>query len=137
MAWLQPKIKWEKEDCFCISPDYERIRGNLLYLQKNAAAITTMPEYSKMKDYTVQDVPLADFFNSVERNLQAVAQAVQDHEQYRTKIFSPNDPVWDWRDLERIEQMQLQIYMDLKAIKNGQQQLRFSLGGGVFGSYIS
>lgn len=137
MKWSAPKLQWSEKDNFCLVPDYERIRGNLLYLQQKAAQITQKPEYAQMKDYTIQDVPLMDFFNSVEFNLRAAAQAVQERDQYQTKRFAANDTVWDWRDLERIEKMQLQIYMDLKAIEDGQQMLAFCLGGGMFDAYIS
>ena len=136
MDWTTPKTTWLSGDSFCLAPDYERIRGNLLYLQERAAQLLQKPDYAQMKDYTIQDVPLADFFNAVEQNLQAVAQAVQQRESYQTKTFAANDLVWDWRDLERIEQMQLQIYMDLKAIEEGQQRLAFCLGGGIFGTFV-
>lgn len=136
MDWTTPKTTWLSGDSFCLAPDYERIRGNLLYLQERAAQLLQKPDYTQMKDYTIQDVPLADFFNAVEHNLQAVAQAVQQRESYQTKTFAANDLVWDWRDLERIEQMQLQIYMDLKAIEEGQQRLAFCLGGGIFGTFV-
>lgn len=136
MDWIIPKITWKEEDTFCIEPDYARIRGNLLYLQERAAQLLQKPEYAQMQDYTIQDIPLADFFNTVENNLQAIAQAVQERVGYQTKTFSANDLVWDWRDLERIEQMQLQIYMDLKSIESGQQTLAFCLGGGIFGTYL-
>ena len=136
MNWTTPKTIWLAGDSFCLVPDYERIRGNLLYLQQRAAQLLQKPEYAQMKDYVIQDVPLADFFNAVEQNLQAAAQAVQQRESYQSKSFAANDLAWDWRDLERIEQMQLQIYMDLKAIEESQQTLAFCLGGGIFGTFL-
>lgn len=136
MAWTTPKTKWLATDSFYLNPDYERIWGNLLYLQQKAAELLQKPQYMAMQDYTIQDVPLPDFFNVVEQNLRAAAQAVQNRSEYQTKVFAANDLAWDWRDLERIEQMQLQIYMDLQSIENGQQTLAFCLGGGLFGAYL-
>lgn len=136
MEWKTPKTSWTEEDVFYLDPDYERIRGNLLYLQQRAAAITTRPEYDLMKEYTIDDVPLMDFFNRVEENLAALADAVQPRPEYSTRAFIPGDLVWDWRDLERIERMLLQIHNDLNAIESGQQKLAFCLGGGVFGAFL-
>ena len=137
MAWQTPKISWTESDAFRLDPDYERIRGNLLYLRQRAAAITRRPDYGEMSSYTADGLPLADFFNRVEENLAALADAVQLRPEYSTRSFSPGSLVWDWRDLERIEGMLLQIYNDLNAIENGQQKLAFCLGGGLFGTFVS
>lgn len=137
MAWKTPKISWTESDAFRLDPDYERIRGNLLYLRQRAAAITRRPEYGEMSSYTADGLPLADFFNRVEENLAALADAVQPRPEYSTRSFSPGSLVWDWRDLERIEGMLLQVYNDLNAIESGQQKLAFCLGGGLFGTFVS
>ncbi len=137
MAWQTPKISWTESDAFRLDPDYERIRGNLLYLRQRAAAITRRPEYGEMSSYTADGLPLADFFNRVEENLAALADAVQPRPEYSTRSFSPGSLVWDWRDLERIEGMLLQVYNDLNAIESGQQKLAFCLGGGLFGTFVS
>lgn len=137
MAWQTPKTSWAETDAFRLDPDYERIRGNLLYLRQRAAAITQKPGYGQMQAYAVDGVPLAEFFNRVEENLAALAAAVQPRPEYATRAFVPGDLVWDWRDLERIEGMLLQIYNDLNAIENGQQKLAFCLGGGLFGTFVS
>lgn len=137
MAWQTPKISWTESDAFRLDPDYERIRGNLLYLRQRAAAITRRPDYGEMSSYTADGLPLADFFNRVEENLAALADAVQPRLEYSTRSFSPGSLVWDWRDLERIEGMMLQVYNDLNAIESGQQKLAFCLGGGLFGTFVS
>lgn len=137
MAWQTPKISWTESDAFRLDPDYERIRGNLLYLRQRAAAITRRPDYGEMSSYTADGLPLADFFNRVEENLAALADAVQPRPEYSTRSFSPSSLVWDWRDLERIEGMLLQVYNDLNAIESGQQKLAFCLGGGLFGTFVS
>lgn len=137
MAWQTPKISWTESDAFRLDPDYERIRGNLLYLRQRAAAITRRPDYGEMSSYTADGLPLADFFNRVEESLAALADAVQPRPEYSTRSFSPGSLVWDWRDLERIEGMLLQVYNDLNAIESGQQKLAFCLGGGLFGTFVS
>lgn len=137
MAWQTPKISWTESDAFRLDPDYERIRGNLLYLRQRAAAITRRPDYGEMSSYTADGLPLANFFNRVEENLAALADAVQLRPEYSTRSFSPGSLVWDWRDLERIEGMLLQVYNDLNAIESGQQKLAFCLGGGLFGTFVS
>ena len=137
MAWQTPKISWTESDAFRLDPDYERIRGNLLYLRQRAAAITRRPDYGEMSSYTADGLPLADFFNRVEENLAALADAVQPRPKYSTRSFSPGSLVWDWRDLERIEGMLLQVCNDLNAIESGQQRRAFCLGGGLFGTFVS
>lgn len=137
MAWQTPKISWTESDAFRLDPDYERIRGNLLYLRQRAAAITRRPDYGEMSSYTADGLPLAGFFNRVEENLAALADAVQPRPEYSTRSFSPGSLVWDWRDLERIEGMLLQVCNDLNAIESGQQKLAFCLGGGLFGTFVS
>lgn len=137
MAWQTPKTVWAETDTFRLTPDYERIRDNLLYLRQRAAAVTQRPEYGLMEDQTVDGLPLADFFNRVEENLAALATAVQTRPEYSTRSFFPGSLVWDWRDLERIEGMLLKIYNDLNAIEDGQQKLAFCLGGGYFGTFVS
>lgn len=137
MEWQTPKTEWAQGDAFCLTPDYERIRGNLLYLRQRAAAITRKPAYGNMEDYTVDGLPLADFFNRVEENLAALAAAVQPRPEYATRSFMPGDFVWNRQDLERIEGMLLKIYNDLNAIEDGQQTLAFCLGGGQLGTFVS
>ena len=86
MAWQTPKTTWAGQDAFRLDPDYERIRGNLLYLRQRAAAITQKPGYSQM-----QAMPWmgflwqSSFFNQVEENLAALAAAVQPRPEYATR----------------------------------------------------
>lgn len=93
MAWQTPKTTWAESDSFCLAPDYERIRGNLLYLHQRAAAITRRPDYGQMSSYTADGLPLADFFNRVEENLAALADAVQPRPEYSIRSFSPGSLV--------------------------------------------
>ena len=136
MEWIAPKLDWNGKDPFALDPDYTRIRQNLLYLQQKASEVVGRPDYAQMKEYSIKDVPLAEFFNRVEENLARVEQLVQNGG-YRAKHFKPGDFVWDWQDLNQIEALEQSIYNDLRMIENGQQMLAFYLGGGIFGAFVS
>lgn len=136
-TWQPPKTNWQPGDAFCLDPDYARIRGNLLYLQAWAGRIARRAALEDMAQLEIRDIPYAEFFNTVERNLAAVAAAVYPRPDYQTRQLSAGKPVWDWRDLDRIEGMELQIWYDLTALEAGLQKLQFKLGGGLLGTYIS
>lgn len=135
MEWQTPKTDWKVEDTFYLDRDYRRIRGNLDYLRKEAARVVGPVAYT-WTEWEQRQVPLASFFNQVEENLAAAAEAVQQRASYQTRQFGPEMAVWDWRDLNRIESMIRQIALDLKAIEQGQPKLAFCLGGGLFGAYL-
>lgn len=135
MEWQTPKTDWKVEDTFYLDRDYRRIRGNLDYLRNEAARVVGPVAYT-WTEWEQRQVPLASFFNQVEENLAAAAEAVQQRTSYQTRQFGPEIAVWDWRDLNRIESMTRQIALDLKAIEQGQAKLAFCLGGGLLGSYL-
>lgn len=136
-VWQTPKIDWTATDEFRLTPDYERIRGNLEYLQAWAARVARRAELTPMPDESIDGLPYPEFFNRVEQNLAAVAAAVCPRESYETRSFVAGRPVWDWRDLCRIEGMERQIYRDLRALESSLPDLAFLLGGGTFGAILS
>lgn len=136
MEWKTPKTDWKAEDAFYLELDYRRIRGNLDYLRNQAARVMGRVAYTWTREWNQQQVPVAEFFNQVEENLKAVAEAVQQRSSYETRHFGPEMVVWDWRDLNRIERMIEQIALDLKAIEQGQPRLAFCLGGGWLGTAL-
>ncbi|MEG2501063.1 MAG: hypothetical protein RSA78_08340, partial [Oscillospiraceae bacterium] len=107
--WITPKTNWTKDDTFNISPDYERIRGNILYLKAEAVKLYLSFTLNVMADYAMTDLPYAEFFNNVEDNLRLIYDKTYKRVNYSTRALRINEPIWDWRDLVRIESMTLQI----------------------------
>ena len=136
-VWQAPKTYWAATDEFRLEPDYERIRGNLEHLQAWAARIARRAELTPMPGERVDGLPYPEFFNRVEQNLAAVAAAVCPRASYETRSFTAGRPVWDWRDLDRIEGIEKQIGQDLQAMENSLPDLALLLGGGVFGAILS
>lgn len=135
--WQTPKTDWTATDEFRLAPDYERIRGNLEHLQAWAARVAGRAELAPMPDEDIDGLPYPEFFNRVEENLAAVAGAVYPRAGYETRSFAAGKPVWDWRDLDRIEGMEEQICRDLRALESSLPGLAFLLGGGTFGAILS
>ncbi|MEG1754352.1 MAG: hypothetical protein RR234_10615, partial [Christensenella sp.] len=74
-------------------------------------------------------LPHAEFFNNVENGLKAIYDNTFKRNSYTTKTFIVNAPVWDWRDLNRIEGITAQIYADFAAQSLAKPKLKFQLGG--------
>lgn len=136
MPWQTPKTSWAAADEFRLAPDYERIKNNLLYLQTWAAQLTQASLLQPMADYQISGLPYAEFFNRVEQNLATLATVIYPRPDYETRSFLLGGRVWDWRDLDRIESMALQLYQDLAALAAAQRKCKFKLGGGLIGSFI-
>ncbi|MEG2022279.1 MAG: hypothetical protein RR087_10945 [Oscillospiraceae bacterium] len=127
--WITPKTNWTKDDTFDISPDYERIKGNILYLKAEAAKLYMPFALNSMADYSIMDLPHAEFFNNVENGLKAIYDNTFKRNSYIARTLVANAPVWDWRDLNRIESMSAQIYADFTAQSLAKPKLKFMLGG--------
>lgn len=127
--WITPKTDWTKDDTFDISPDYERIKSNILHLKAEAAQLYLPFSINNMSDYSIKSLPYEDFFNNVENGLRAIYDNTFKCSTYFSKTFIENAPVWDWRDLNRIESIILQIYTDFAAQSLAKPRLKFQLGG--------
>lgn len=135
MAWITPKTDWQREDPFDLSPDYERIRGNLLYLRDWADRLGDAPALPALGEYAIQDVPDPDFFNHVEQASAALAGHLAAR-RVMSRTLEANGGIWDADDLNRIEEMALTAYQDFASAEVNRPRLAFVLGGGMFGSYL-
>ncbi|MEG0764209.1 MAG: hypothetical protein RR424_10345 [Oscillospiraceae bacterium] len=127
--WITPKTNWTKDDTFDISPDYERIKGNILHLKAEAAQLYLPFSINNMSDYSIKSLPYEEFFNNVENGLKAIYDNTFKRNSYTSKTFIANATVWDWRDLNRIEGVTAQIYVDFMAQSLAKPKLKFMLGG--------
>lgn len=129
--WRPPKTNWVRTDAFSVTVDYVRIRDNLLYLRDMAARLYPSITLDGLREYGITDIPVAAFFNDVERGLQSIYTHTVRRDSYRTRTLRVGDRVWDYGDLNRVEAMELQLYRDLQA--HQRRTLKFVLGGGYPG----
>lgn len=136
MSWQTPKTDWTASDYFELS-DYERIRGNLLYLQKAARLLYPPVAFSAMQEYTMEDLPYLDFWRTPDENLSALLAGTFCRPLYEgAGDWRENGPVWDDDALNRIESACLHLYEDLQVQAASKQRLAFQMGGGIFGACI-
>lgn len=101
MAWVTPKTDWKLQpvdslgryngDWFRVA-DYERIKGNLEYLNERISAIFTTTAFISMPGQSVSDYPYYDRLNNIERNIDILKTALP---------FSPSLPATrTWYDMD-------------------------------------
>ena len=135
--WIAPKTNWTAADVFDLSPDYERIRGNILYLQEKARRLYLSFDLADMAGYAVDDFPFAEFFSHVDNNVDTLLDnTFRPPRIDRARDYSTNGRIWDYNDLNRIESALLRLYHDLNAQEQARMKLAFKLGGGMFGTCI-
>lgn len=142
MAWQTPKTDWAPVDqdgnqmYFNLVPDYARIKGNIEYLRDFGNILYSNFDINAMEEYTIEDLPYSDFLNTVESNVELIASKTYSPPGFQKgKIFLGNDTVWNYKDLNRIENNLLLIYNTLNSQYEGMHTLAFetgiTLGGGM------
>lgn len=137
MAWTTPKTDWKSTDSFDLDPDYVRIRGNILHLADIARRLYPTVPLANMADYTIADIPCADFFNAVDGNVDALLDGCfRPSRIVRGREYAANGRIWDADDLNRIESALAALYDILRAQENTRPVLAFTMGGDLFGACI-
>lgn len=99
MAWVEPKTNWKNGDAFNLSPDYDRIKENIEYLQRLYRVQGT-----SLGTFTLSDIPLVSFFNDIVINTELISP-------YPTlRHYSTGGCVWGAKDLNDIEGIHLYAY---------------------------
>lgn len=126
--WQQPKINWEAEDSVGCD-DYNRIKGNLIFLRDLASTLYTDFGLEEMgKDKGEEDYPYADEFNRIEKNLQIIANNTWGADYGESTEFYENGTFIDFAELNRIESASLSLYNQLTNQYEGRRMLAFMLG---------
>lgn len=126
--WQQPKINWEAEDNVGCD-DYNRIKGNLIFLRDLASTLYTDFGLEEMgKDKGEEDYPYADEFNRIEKNLQIIANNTWGADYGESTEFYENGTFIDFAELNRIESASLSLYNQLTNQYEGRRMLAFMLG---------
>lgn len=131
--WQQPKTDWQVGDFFNIE-DYNRIKGNLEEIQKQALILWPAFPFEEMgADKTYQDYGFyADELNRFEVNVDNVYRGTFNCTVGNRETFYDNQPFIDWRELNRIEEACRFIHNNIQSRINGRKKLAFTLNGGDF-----
>lgn len=133
MAWVTPKTDWKPTDTFNLSPDYDRIKGNIEYLQSFGK--TMYPEFSikVMSAYDITGFPYPSFLNTIVENTQTVAERTWMPSGFLPMAtYEGNQPAWNDADLNAIEGNLLMTYNVLQGQFAVLPKLSFDLGGTEF-----
>lgn len=140
--WITPKTNWACYydangryigDFFEID-DWRRIIGNLYYLKELAYKMYPVFPYNDMGDKKqYNDLPYANEWNAIERNLDYLIQYTYKFDIGKTRTYYPEMPAVNYDDLNRIESACLKIYEGLTGQYEGLRVLAFTLGGDEFG----
>lgn len=106
-TWTEPKTDWVDGDYFNVDPDYLRIQGNILYLIQIGEAkfpLITV-RVNPPSDYSVNDVPTPEFFNTIVTDIVELLSIVDSS---ATTILSDiqyedNGTAWNAEVLNEIE----------------------------------
>lgn len=127
--WNTPKTTWTKEDRFNIK-DYNRIKNNLVFLQKLAVTMWDDFEISDMgEDITLYTAYWdVDIFNEFEKNLEKINQNIYTKNFGFSQSFFENGPFIKWDELNRIENATSTMYTLLKGQKSCLRRFAFRFG---------
>ena len=138
MAWVTPKTNWAIHydqngnytgDYFNVS-DYERITGNVLYLQALAESVYHIPiPLQTMPDVTYESYGYASYVDAIERNIEAIADHSFTPDGFPAmKSWSGNDPTPNYDDWNRIESATSMLYNTLTQTQAALAKLPVNLG---------
>lgn len=127
--WLDPKTDWVSTDKINFS-DYNRIKNNIAYLKDKAFELCVPFEFQEMGSdkASYYDIPYADEFDNLERNLDAFKDNLYPFWLGDTKEWVENQYTPTYEDLNRIESACFTIYNGLKRQESCTNRLSVTLG---------
>lgn len=102
MAWITPKTNWNRNDYFN-AEDYNRIKGNLEYLQNEFKVIYPNIELEPMIDEQVANDTRANTFSLLPKNLYLLNRQSFNYPMIENKEYKGNELAPDYREWNRIE----------------------------------
>ena len=116
MGWTTPKTNWVNNEYFNITPDYDRIKGNLDYLHELAEGMYWGIGYVSLPKFTTSDYPTESFFNDIVNATQAlIDNFVKPAGVQAMRSYTGNGRAWNADDLNAIEGNHLLLYQALQA----------------------
>ena len=135
MSWIPPKTNWSgaKGEYFNLDPDYKRIKGNIEYLTELGNELYLPFAITSFANPDISDIPTVSFFNNVANNTDVVRDNTMQPTGYvKLRRYEPNGTIWDYKELNNIENNALLMYNLLNIQKGNLKRLAFKLGGGIF-----
>lgn len=127
--WIEPKTNWTNEDYFNLDPDYSRIKGNIEYIKEFAEMMNKVFHIDPMNTYTIEEIPLVDFFNTIVSNVRKVEEGTYVVSSMQPmRDYTQNGVIFDANDLNTIEKNLLIVYNLLMGEWSSLNKLEFMLG---------
>lgn len=115
--WQEPKTNWKNGDYFNLSPDYQRIKGNIEYLHEISLLLYPYYKIYELAMYMIDQFPRADFFNSIVYDTDLINSNTlgKNNLLFKTmKTYTSNGLIWNKDDLNTIEENLKMLYEELK-----------------------
>lgn len=123
--WVNPKTDWSETDFFNAS-DYNRIVGNVLYLEDLArTAIGTLDFYDMVEQKANLEMLYADEMNKITANLRLLNIYNYDGS---VKTCEDNGTFFNYVELNKIEALTHMLYLTMKQSISFMKHLSFKLG---------
>jgi len=137
MSWVTPKTTWTSApgQAFNNDPDYLRIKGNIEYLYDLGTELYTTFGITEMEEITEGTIyyPKSEFFNNIVNNINAIKNNTFNSDGYSyMRSYVGNGAIWNYEELNVIENNILILYYILQYQKNILPKLSFKLGGDGF-----
>lgn len=102
------KTDWQDGEYFDVESDYNRIKNNWKYLYNLALTMFARFPIIELDDKTYSDYYFLESFNSIEENIDRIANATLKLEWFEpTRRLVENGDVWNYTDINRIERMSI------------------------------
>lgn len=140
MAWQTPKTDWKVTydsngnylgDFFEVK-DYQRIRGNLLFLKEEGEKIFSAMEIPEIPNVSINSYGYASYINALEKSLEEIIVSSVNPGIPPTKTWKANGAAPSYADLNRIEGATQSLYDTFNMAKTTLVKLPLEMGGSEF-----
>jgi hypothetical protein len=112
MGWLLPKVNWQPTDWINVA-DYNRWINNLGVLQELAHQLYIVRGIDLGEHQSYENYPYEDMLNTIEQALDKVNKGTFNFDIGDVKVYSANNPYFDYNEINRIESASLELYTHL------------------------
>ncbi len=131
--FITPKTDWVKTDYFNLYEDYFRIKNNLTETYYLALQLYQSFSIITLKEYGIDGIGFADFYNNIERNIDIIADnGYRNPKMPKTATWVDNKPAWTHYDLNRIEGSIDLMNRNLMSQELNKKTIAFTLGADEF-----
>lgn len=128
-SWTQPKMDWKSTDYFNIE-DYNRIVGNLIYIEDMARQLFQLLEIQQMEEEkNYYSMFYASEMNAIENNLHNINLSSYNFNIGDKKEYYPNNSTPLYTEYNRIESATLKLFYALYGQLSILKHMEFRLNG--------